>query len=43
VVAAFADRDLSESTSPYKFLDATYCEAWVGGTRNGKARGRCPK
>jgi hypothetical protein len=36
VVAAFADRDLSESTSPYEFLDATYCEAWVCGTRNGQ-------
>jgi putative transposase len=35
-VAGFADRDLSESTFPYVFLDATYCKARVGGARNGK-------
>ena len=35
-VAAFADRDLSETAFPYVFLDATYCKARVGGARNGK-------
>lgn len=29
--AVFRDRDLSESTFPYVFLDATYCKARVGG------------
>src|SRR6476619_2987956 len=35
-VAAFADRDLTATTFPYVFLDATYCKARVGGTKNGK-------
>jgi len=35
-VAGFADRSLGEQTFPYVFLDATYCKARVGGTRNGK-------
>lgn len=35
-VAAFADRDLSDTSFPYVFLDATYCKARVGGARNGK-------
>jgi putative transposase len=35
-VADFADRTLAEVAFPYVFLDATYCKARVGGTRNGK-------
>jgi putative transposase len=35
-VAAFADRDLTATTFPYVFLDATYCKARVGGIKNGK-------
>ena len=35
-VAAFADRDLSETSFPYVFLDATYCKARIGGGKGGK-------
>ena len=35
-VAAFADRDLSETAFPYVFLDATYCKARIGGGKGGK-------
>jgi transposase-like protein len=35
-VAAFADRDLSETEFPYVFLDATYCKARIGGGKGGK-------
>jgi putative transposase len=35
-VADFADRSLAEQAFPYVFLEATYCKARVGGTRNGK-------
>jgi len=35
-VAAFADRDLSETEFPYVFLDATYCKARIGGAKGGK-------
>ena len=38
-VAAFADRDLSETAFQYVFLDATYCKARVGGARNGRVPG----
>ena len=35
-VAAFADRDLSQTSFPYVFLDATYCKARIGGSKGGK-------
>jgi len=35
-VAAFNGRDVAGQGFPYVFLDATYCKARVGGTKNGK-------
>lgn len=35
-VAAFADRDLSETAFPYVFLDATYCKARIGGGKGSR-------
>lgn len=35
-VAAFDDRDPSETASPYVFLDATYCKARIGGGKDGE-------
>lgn len=35
-VASFAGRDLKDVEFPYVFLDATYCKARVGGSKNGK-------
>ncbi|MEI8083196.1 MAG: IS256 family transposase [Actinomycetes bacterium] len=35
-VALFADRDLTGTSFPYVFLDATYCKARIGGDKAGK-------
>lgn len=42
-VAAFADRDVSETAFPYALLDASYSKARVGGGRGGRQGSAFPR